>query len=122
MLSRRLPRTATSTGFQCLDPQACAALFALTLAIWARAAAIFTSDSLLIRPSIGRMLTIPLSGVKRAYIHSGQQTRMDRQCAFICSSVRKSIRPGVIEAEGQPILSPQKSIQVGFSTVRPDSL
>ena len=42
------------------------------VAIWRREAAIFTADSLCVRPSIGRILMIPLRGIKRAYIHPGQ--------------------------------------------------
>jgi len=46
-------------------------MFVTPILIWRRAAAIFTSDSLLVRPCLGRTLRTPLKGVKRAYFHPG---------------------------------------------------
>jgi len=46
-------------------------LCALVILIRWRAAAIFTLDSFFVRPSLGRTLSIPLKGIKRAYIDPG---------------------------------------------------
>lgn|SRR5262249_28927991 len=46
-------------------------LFGISVLTWRRQAAIFTSDSLWVRPCLGHTLKIPLKGVKRAYIHPG---------------------------------------------------